>query len=661
MLGVVVQIDGYDPVASAPVTLRMASDDDQRLCELDGQTWWPVLTKLPALAYDLFDGSFAGQIAAPSSSLSFAIEPWSNLARYMLADARLRLWTGEIGTAFGEWTLRADARASAQPGIANGVADLGFAVDDRWLDAPLLQPYAGTGGAEGIASLKGQVKPLALGQPRYAAGVLIDPINSVFQISGYGRIEAVEMALERLARFGPPVANYASYADLIAAAIPRGRWATALDVGMVRFGAPPAGQVSFLVRGDNVYGWVRAPGSIITRIATMANAGNKLDIASLVALNAARTYPISVNLMQQATARDLVQQIAASLNCVAGVSWLGKLFVAPVAIGTPVLTLAADGAALPPVASVEQVAMGAPWWRLAIGAERTETVHALGDVAFYAPLVDLGAYVAGTTYREGNLVQAHGSTWAYISPTPTAGNAPPAPPSEGDGFWRVLARQGTAGTPGDPGAPGAPGTPGAPGSPGAPGAPGGPGRDAVVFRQDAVPTTMIEGDTWYQPTPKKFWRFTGGAWEQLLGDVASLAIITTAYIDDLSVGTLKIAGNAVTRRAAVQLGAPITGGTGPQTALIYTLVLPYGAEVILTGKGSNSYSGSVPSFAATLAVNGVELDGTSAGASVYATGFPLAGKVWLPGGSHTISMGWEGGSSGIQLTTATLIIDGAMR
>jgi hypothetical protein len=436
MLGAVILIEGYDPVAGAPVSLYAGSHDDADVCHLNGWTWWPAIAKLPTLRYDLFDGAFAGQIAAPSSSLTLRTEPWPNLGRYQLADARLRLWTGEVGAAWATWTLRFDGRLTGQPTLQDGVADFAFAVDDRWLDKALLGTYAGTTGIEGPAALKGQVKPLALGAPRYAAGTLIDSVANIFQVSAFG-IAGVEAALERLARFGPAQGDYATYAALVAAVLPAGTWATCLAYGLVRFGAPPAGQVSFLLQGDSAgaEGWVRRPGRIIRRLATIAGGAGRTDDASLNALDAARPYNLSIYLDQQTTAREVIQSIAASLNCVAGVSWTGQLFIAPVAIGAADVVLAADGSSLPPVQSVQQLEIAAPFQKLAMAAERAWTVHALDEIAFTATLVDVGTYNPATTYREGNVVTlASGARYLYINAAPSAGNAPPTA-----AYWSQLA------------------------------------------------------------------------------------------------------------------------------------------------------------------------------------------------------------------------------
>lgn len=439
MVAVLIQIDGYDPVAGAPVTLRAASHDDDRLCHLNGVVWWPQLGQLPTLSYDLFDGAFGGKITTPQSELSLAFEAWPNLPRYMLADARIQIWTGKLGAAWAAFTKRFDGRVLAQPAISNGLASLGFAVDDRWLDAPLLALYAGTGGVEGEAALKGQPKPLAIGAPRYAAGLMIDSVNSVVQLSGYGAIQAVDYALDRLVRFGASVGNFASYAALIAATIPAGSWGTCLAAGLARHGAPPEGTLSYLLKGDAAGpdGWVRLPGQVIKRIAILSGGDGRIGETSLDALDAARPWPLSIYVGEQTTARELIQRIAASVNAVAGVDWLGNLFVVPVPtdFGAPELVLDASGSAVPPVSSVEQMVIDAPFWRLAIGAQPTWQVHPLSDVGFTAVLVDRGLYDPAETYREGHIVNlSDGSRWLYTATAPSSGNAPGY---ESD-YWSLL-------------------------------------------------------------------------------------------------------------------------------------------------------------------------------------------------------------------------------
>lgn len=459
-----VQIDGF--AGSTPVAVRLASHDDPALCHLDEQTWWPAIVTLPKLRYDFFDGAFGGGITTPTGQIAVQVDTVPTLPGLALHDARFRLWKGTLGDAFGAYTLLFDGRVQDQPTIADGVASINFSVDDGWLDQPLLATYAGTGGAEGPADLKGQVKQLLLGTPRFVEGTLVDIVNSVFQLSAYGAIEGFDQAFDRLSRFGAPVADATSLAALIALDIAPGAWATCLAGGYARFGAPPVGPVTFHVRGDAAAtlgspfaARVRSPGGLIGRIAQIAGAVSRVSLPSLAALNTAYPYYLSVVVNEQTTPRDLILRIASSVNAVPVVTWLGTLVVVPIGIGTPSLTLAADGTALPPVRNVRQVAVGAPFWRIAQQAERTYRVHALGDIAFDLTLVDRGAYDAGTSYREGDIVTiGDGSRFVFVGNSPATGSTP----SDANANWSRMTNPVT-GTPGVPGADGAPGAPGADG------------------------------------------------------------------------------------------------------------------------------------------------------------------------------------------------------
>ncbi len=434
MKAYLIQIDGWDGATATPV--RLASHDDDRLCHLNGQIWWPAIATLPTLRYDFFDGAFdAGSITSPTGSFTAAIGAIPNLPALALHDARIRIWRGELGDAWAAFTLLFDGRVKEQPTISDGIASFSIGTDDSWLDQPLLSTYAGTGGAEGSTDLQGQVKPLALGAPRFAPAVLVDAVDNIYQLSAYGAINGVPLAFDRLTRFGAAESNQASFAALKAAAVTRGRWATSLAGGYVKLGAPADGLVSFHVEGDAAGGWSRLPGALIARIAAIAGGTAKVASADITALNAARPWNLSLMVTAQTTARDLIQRIAASVNAVAYVDWLGMLRVAAVGIETASMTMAADGSALPPVAAVEQVAIAAPYWRLAQGAVPTWQVHSPTDIA-YNLNAPQGEYQAGTAYRQGDIVSLpNGSQWLFVGETPLAGSTP----ATGNANWQQIA------------------------------------------------------------------------------------------------------------------------------------------------------------------------------------------------------------------------------
>lgn len=408
MGAVLIQLDGYDPIGATAVTLYACNANFPSVCHLNGNTWQPTIIKAPALRYDLIDGGLTGKVATPGSNVTLSIEPWVNFARYMLHDARIQIWTGNVGDAWGSYTQRFDGRVTSQPNIQAGVASLDFAVDDRWLDTPLLSTYGGTGGADGQTAQKGAVIPLCIGAPHFVPGFMIDPTYNVLQLSN-GSINDVTVAFEKLNRFAASAGDYANYAALIAATIPAGKWATSKAAGLVRHGAPPVGVLAYHVNGDNggADGWVRLPGSIIRRLANLAGGAGKYDDSNLTALNTSRAYNLSLFFGEQITAREAIQRIAASINCVAGVSWLGKLFVAPIPSisGTADLALDTSGASTVGLNRVDQLPKDPPFWKFAIQALRTWRVHSLdeaglgdGTPQLIVPgSIDIAADSAGTT------------------------------------------------------------------------------------------------------------------------------------------------------------------------------------------------------------------------------------------------------------------------
>jgi hypothetical protein len=450
MPAVLAEISPYDPVAGATVTLRVSTDDDARVCALNGQPWWPVLMKAGKASATSFDASFPGFAATPTDRIEIDLSAFPDSARYSWGDRPVRLWLGEPGQAW-PWTLDFQGLVAAAA-IKDGRIALTIRPDDAWLDRPVLGTYAGTGGLEGPAALAGAAKPLALGQPKYLAPVQIDTVQNVWQWHGAGAAGGVIAALDRLVRYPPSLGDDATLAALIAATIPPGSYRTCNAQGLVRFGAPPAGPLTLIVNGgvwDSVQ--PRRAGALIRRIALLAGATpDQIDAASLAALDAGAPYNISLYQAEQITARDLIARIAASMNGLARISLLGKLEVILPEIGTPVLTLAADGSAEPQVLPLELLETGAPTWRLQMAGNPCWRVHGAGE--YYEPPAgaDGADGVDGVDGADGKLIEFVWKRAATAPATPT-GNGVPAgwsddPPTGSAPLWMSKAKQELDGT-----------------------------------------------------------------------------------------------------------------------------------------------------------------------------------------------------------------------
>jgi hypothetical protein len=442
-------VQPLDPGTGNRVTLRVSAHNDATVGRavngLNGQRWEPAMVNALVLRQSLFDGSFQSATAPASASLPLAMETlkttWPDADSYAWAGAPVEIYTEDHLTAW-PWTARFKGKVASFARTGQTLS-LSVAVDSEPFVADVLSlAYAGTGGAEGGADLKGRPKPLVLGWALNVEPVLINAVDSVYQFSGYGEIEAVSTVYERGADYGASYGNYATYAALVAAAIPAGGWASCHAEGMIRLGAPAYGVITADLKGHKVgANTPRRTGAFIDAICDIAGIDPALvNASSLTALDTAVARNVNLVVEDQTNVLALAQRLALPCNAQAGVGLDGKLFVARVDFGaTQQFVLDAKGAALPQVTDSREDTVSPPFWRVVLGANRSWRVHTPEEIAFYAPLIDMGLWDILTIYREGNIVHlADESQWLYVNATPTAGNAP----TLGSAYWSPLSGEG---------------------------------------------------------------------------------------------------------------------------------------------------------------------------------------------------------------------------
>ncbi|MDQ4421475.1 hypothetical protein OOT33_13690 [Sphingobium sp. DEHP117] len=433
---VLIELTPLDPVAGTRTTLRLSSAQDRTIADLNGVRWWPGIIRKPSLSMSLFDGDFSSSIDVGQASLELSLTALeklnSNARRFVWAGASITIYAGTSGQAW-PWTTVFAGKVKTFRAAASRLSVVATVDDEPFSVQVPSATYAGTGGLEGGADIKGKPKPWAFGAPKNVEPVLIDSLNSVFQVSAYGSgIKAVTALYERGAPFSASFGNYADYAALVAANIPAGRWATCLASGLIRLGAPPYGLITADIEGDyNGSVWTRLPGAILQRIATaLSISSGVIDSTSLGAIDTyAATLPaggnISLYLTEQLTFLDLAQKLALTFNAQAGISWTGKLFMTRAAIGSPVATLDSQQKRLPRVTDCIEADVSPPYTKIQMGAQKCWRVHTFDEIAFGAELIDKGLYSASVVYRDGNIVSLDdGSRWLFVGATPVAGSAP---------------------------------------------------------------------------------------------------------------------------------------------------------------------------------------------------------------------------------------------
>lgn len=392
---VIAELQPYDPVSATRKTLRASQANDARVNGLNGVAWQPAITAKPVqVAISLFKGDFDGKASASAGTLDINIAKFErsdlepNVRRFNWSAAPVKMYAGTLGQAW-PWSQFAELVVDSFTATGNTVS-LRLKVNEEPFAANVLTAtYAGTGGVEGPVDLKGKPKPFLLGRCSNVEPVLIDAVNNVYQVHGYGTIEAVTKLYERGSEFPAATGDHADYAALVAATIANGAWATCKASGLIRLGAPAYGVITADVDGDKAGGtWRRKPGEIMLRL--MDNAGvtsGLIETSAFTGLDTALTTLLTndgrmgIYLTDQESVLDVVSRIAAPCNAQCGVSLLGKIFVVRVAVGSPTMTLDAQQRQLPRVTSSTEQSTSPPYSFMEMGYDRSWRVHTEDEIA----------------------------------------------------------------------------------------------------------------------------------------------------------------------------------------------------------------------------------------------------------------------------------------
>lgn len=437
-MAILVEISPLDPVGGNRVTLRFADADDARITALNGLVWWPGVLSSPSLQMEGWDGDFSE--AAVLANASLQIDPVAlrkadpGSPAYRWAGAPVKIYQGQAGAAWSSWSTLFVGLIQDYSTDDSGRYSFSAQVDGEPFDAPLLSlSYLGTGGIEGDADLKEKLKPMAFGRCLNVEPILINAVDNVYQVHGYGAVSAIVAVYERAADLvlngGSNVGDFSTYAGLVSATIAEGNFGTCLAQGLFRLGAPPAGLITADVDGDVTSGFVRSTAAIIARLCSIAEVpSERIDSASLAALDAAVPYPINVYLTSGIKVIDMIQSLVRPCNAQGVVSWTGLLWIARFgAIPTPIDTLDAQGSRRPPVLGIQEVKTSPPYHRIEMRGARCWRQQTNDEIAFAVVMTERGPYDAEAVYAEGDIVSLlDGSRWQYIFPTPGSGHAPVA-------------------------------------------------------------------------------------------------------------------------------------------------------------------------------------------------------------------------------------------
>lgn len=431
MPGILISIDAWNRVTNGRVTIRAGVARNTATLGADGFIWEPAVQTLPRFGMQLMDADMTGQLMVGVATVALNMR---NLRRVPSIDqlifegAPVTIYIGD-GPRLPLFRKQFVGRVvSGVPDVDTGILALTLQVDRVAVDQPMLTKlYGGGGGADGDVELRGRTKPAAFGRPINVPPVLIDSVNAVYQFDAYGNTTGLAGVYENLASFGDSVGNYATYAALVAATIPPGRYGTCLAEGMFRLGVSSTRAITCdPVCGAGTAGtmalrWLQVHAGIPTaRI--RATDFTALDTA-LSGL-ASRTLPVNHYLAESTSVLELWQRLASSCNAVPLLMLDGTFGMSRIVGGDVVMTLEQGGQ--PTVTAWKNGETPTPWWRTRLSAARSYYVNGPGDIDFGDTINDLGDWKEGETYRLGNIVRfTDGARYLYVGTTPSA-TPPPA-------------------------------------------------------------------------------------------------------------------------------------------------------------------------------------------------------------------------------------------
>lgn len=436
MRGILCLIQPMDPVLGVRVDVRVGGGLNSRMLNLNGQKWATALARLPRLAMELMDDEITGSLKVARGDLTLHGSRLgvANVPKLIWDGAPITIWSGS-GPQWADMTL--EFFGTCISGVQNKdnlQIPVAFEIDQGLLDVPLLQEeYGGGGGADGEPDVRGQLKPLAFGNPINVPVFFFDQTLWIGQVDSGGRTNVLDLLYEDGALFEPKFADYPNYAALYAAAngglIPEGLWATCVAEGMVALGAPPQGVITADPACDGA-----TPGTLALAFLEAAGVtAGRIDEASFAnwddELEAVRGHipPVSYWTQGQVSTLDRVQVLCASFNSMPLLRLDGQIAVTRCFGGDVELTLTRHGGQ-PKVTSWRSFDPAIPWWRLKMSAERTWRVHSEAEIDYENDIVDMGDYNALEEYRQGQVVRfTDGYRYLYINVAPSTGNDPPDP------------------------------------------------------------------------------------------------------------------------------------------------------------------------------------------------------------------------------------------
>lgn len=366
-------------------TLRWAAGGAAHPYYYRSEHWEAGLAQLPAIVATLGFGDGGRWAAgAVASAVTLRFRPptaarLAALAALWWPNAAVTVELGGDGTAGADAVVILEARATAAR-VEDGALIVSLADPAADLSRPALDGrFAGTGGVEGPAEVKGRIKRRSFGRCWNVEGRLLDAATSIYELSDPARpLQAIDAVRDRgnpapaLATVAWAGSVAATFAALQGAAAPAGGAAIAPSIGCVKWWTTPT-LLTADVRGEIGPGYTETAAGIASALIA-SRAGPAFTAGTVTAAEALRPAPAGLHLADEG------ETLAGALDrLLGGVSlfWLldpaGTIRIGEWTFGAPTATI--------PIASAARTRAYAPVRRVRLGWTRNERVMNRGEIA----------------------------------------------------------------------------------------------------------------------------------------------------------------------------------------------------------------------------------------------------------------------------------------
>lgn len=366
-------------------TKRLAGGGKCAFTQLGAVDWKAGLERPPVMSQRL---GFADGRPSPEGAIVQAIQlRWGGakadvdaLASLYWRDAAFTLYSGPEG----------GADASFAVVLSGKIADV--TKDGAYLTLELVDPsadlakpiisatFAGSGGIEGPAELKGKPKRRALGRCYNVDLWPLDPANNIWVITDPARpLQAIDAVKDR-GNFGTAPVTVAwagsvasTLAALIAATPPAGGAAIAPSISAIKWWFANPGKLTADIRGEIGAGYIDRPADIAATVAGWSG-GPAVDTGMLSAARAARNAEAGYLIGDSDTSYStVIADICAGASLWWGLSATGSVELGSYDWGSSAASIVA--------ATVKRIATHRPLGKIILGWKPNYTPMSRGDLA----------------------------------------------------------------------------------------------------------------------------------------------------------------------------------------------------------------------------------------------------------------------------------------